>query len=1140
MTEVGAWLRDLGLGQYAPAFAENHIDAGLLPSLTADDLRELGVASIGHRRRLLQAIAALGEGGEAAAPPAAAASPEAPMDIDPVGGAAAERRRVTVLFCDLAESTALSARLDPEDLRAAMAAYHQAVAATVEAQGGYVAKFLGDGVLAYFGWPRAREEDAERAVRAGLAALRAVAALDLPAAGRMVARVGIATGEVVVGDLLGAGAARERTVVGATPNLAARLQALAPPGAVLACPETRRLTGTLFDWEALPPLVAKGLDAVAAFRALRESGVESRFEALRQGHAAPLVGREEELELLLRRWRRARAGDGQVVLLRGEPGIGKSRLAAALREALAAGGEPHQELTFYGSPQHTDSALQPLIARLERNAGFGPADAPETRLAKLEALLLPLDPPPEDVALVAELLLLPNPGRWPMPDLLPQRRREALLAALLRRTRSLAAQVPVLALVEDAHWLDPSTRDFIDLLVAEAPGMAVLLVVTHRPEFDTGAWLGQAHVTPIQVNRLAPAENAALLRRVAGGRALPPEVEAEILARTDGVPLFVEEVARAVLEGGLLREAPDRWVLEGPLPPLAVPGSLQASLMARLDRSAAVREVAQAGAVLGREFTHDLVAAVAGLPALRLAEGLAQLEATGLLRRIGTPPESRYSFKHALVQDAASGILLRERRRELHRRAAEAIERLRPEVLDREPETLAHHRAEAGELRAAIELYRRAGEQSAARSSLREARAQFTAALDLLAGLPQDAWRDRKELALQVPLAGATTWVEGQAAPAAGRVYARARQLCHQLGETERLIPVLAGLAVHHTNRGEPEAAGAMAEEMLDLALAQGDAAAELSARRLLGYALVKQGRPGAARTCFERVLASFDPARHRVLGSGFPMDTRIGALSWLANTLLILGHPEQALARGCAAVAEARGLEHIQSLTTALVAGGCSLHCLARDPAATLAHAEELETLSARAPAFRHVARIYRGWALSLLAGAGPEEGLARMQEALADYRASGAGTVVPQALGLMAEGQGRLGCPGRGLPLLDEALALVERGGERIGEAELHRIRGELLLALPGGEAEPWLRRALEVARAQGARLWELRAATSLARLWHDRGRPGEARDLLAPVLGWFTEGLAWRDLAEARELLRALDAASGPVADRRAAGR
>jgi class 3 adenylate cyclase len=453
--DVAAWLRGLGLGRYEAAFRDNEVRADVLPDLTAEDLREIGVAAVGDRRRLLDAIAALRSEAPWSAPAAAAEAPApAAPPAEPTG---AERRRLTVLFCDLAGSTALSARLDPEDLRSVVNDYHRVVAEAVRRQGGYVARLLGDGVLVYFGWPAAREDDAERAVRAGLAAAEAVAKLDAPGGTRLAARVGIATGPVVVGEVLGEGEARERGVVGETPNLAARLQGAAEPGAVMADEATRRLTGALFAWTDLGGIEVKGLPGpVRAWRALGESGVESRFEALRAGAAAPMLGRDEELELLLRRWRRARGGEGQVVLLRGEPGIGKSRLAAALREALAA--EEREELVLFCSPQHADSPLRPVMARLERAAGLAATDAPEARLSRLEALLLPLDPPAADVALLADMLSVPTLGRWPVLDLSPQARRARLLAALLRRVRALAARRPVLAVVEDAHWIDPTTR----------------------------------------------------------------------------------------------------------------------------------------------------------------------------------------------------------------------------------------------------------------------------------------------------------------------------------------------------------------------------------------------------------------------------------------------------------------------------------------------------------------------------------------------------------------------------------------------------------------------------------------------------------------------------------------------------------
>lgn len=479
--DIAAWLRGLGLEQYARAFVDNDISDSVLPSLTAEDLRELGVASVGHRRRLLNAIAALRA--ESEAPPSTDAAP-------PLVDATAERRQLTVLFCDLIGSTALSARLDPEDLRGVLAAYQRRVAEVMQAHGGYVAQYMGDGVLAYFGWPRAHEDDVERAVRAGLAVAAAVAALPRPAAGAaaepLAARVGVATGPAVVGEFVGEGPAQERSVVGETPNLAARLQSLARPGTVVACSTTRRLTGTLFDWEDLGKQPLKGLPAlVRPWRALGEGTTESRFEALRGGAAAaetPLLGRQEELELLLRRWAQAKRGEGCVVLLSGEPGIGKSRLVAALQQAVAA--EPHEDLVWFCSPHQTDSALHPVVTRLERAAGFGRGDAAEVRHAKLEALLARGEPTPEEIALIADLLAVPTGGGYPaLESLSPRRRRERTLTALLRRVEALSRRQPVLAVLEDAHWADPTTRELLDLLAARVPELPVLLIVTHRPEF---------------------------------------------------------------------------------------------------------------------------------------------------------------------------------------------------------------------------------------------------------------------------------------------------------------------------------------------------------------------------------------------------------------------------------------------------------------------------------------------------------------------------------------------------------------------------------------------------------------------------------------------------------------------------------
>jgi class 3 adenylate cyclase len=641
--DIAAWLRELGLERYEQAFRDNEVDARSLPHLTADDLKDLGVTAIGHRRLLLEAIADLKQSGTLAAEPVS----ERITSSKGVGGAAQpERRQLTVMFVDLVGSTELSSRLDPEDMGQVIRAYQNTCAEAIARFEGRVAKFMGDGVLAYFGYPKAHEDAAERAIRAGLTITEAVTRLRTPTGSTLATRVGIATGLVVVGDLVGEGAAQEQAVVGETPNLAARLQALAQPGEVLIGERTRRLVGGLFELEELPPAALKGLpEPVLAYCVLGEGKVEGRFAALRGAKLAPLVGRAHELGLLLERWERAKDSEGQVALLSGEPGIGKSRLVSALRERLAH--EPHTPLSYFCSPFHQTSALHPVIALLERAAGFTRDDDPPRKLAKLEALLAQAT---ADVAgaapLFAELLAIPTAGRYPPLGLSPQRQKERTLEALLDQLAGLAKHRPVLAVYEDVHWADPTTLELLDRVVDRVQALPILVVVTFRPEFAP-RWSGRTHVTVLTLSPLGRREGAALVGRVTGGKALPPEVLEQIVAKTDGVPLFVEELTKTVLESGLLREAGDRFELAGPLPPLAIPSTLHDSLLARLDRLAPVREVAQIGACIGRVFSHELLAAMAPLGDNALRDALAQLCRSELVFCHGTPPEAAYTFKHA-------------------------------------------------------------------------------------------------------------------------------------------------------------------------------------------------------------------------------------------------------------------------------------------------------------------------------------------------------------------------------------------------------------------------------------------------------------------------------------------------------------
>ena len=751
--DVGDWLRGLGLGQYEAVFRQSEIDGEVLPELTDQHLKDLGV-SLGHRLKILRAIQALLGTAPSLEQPTVKPEPKAHDTV--------ERRQLTVMFCDLVGSTAMSARLDPEDMRGIIGAYHKCCASLIERNGGFVAKYMGDGVLTYFGYPQAHEHDAERAVRAGLAIVEAAPKLDTTAAAPLHVRVGIATGIVVVGDLLGSGEAQERGVVGDTPNLAARLQSIASPDSVVIAEGTRKLLGDLFELVDLGPQDLRGVAGpTRAWAALRESAQESRFEALHAGGLIPLVGREEETELLLRRWAEAKAGEGQVVLISGEAGIGKSRLTAALLERLA--GEPHVRMRYFCSPQYVDSALYPIIGHMDRAARLLREDDTKTKLDKLDALLATSSTSREDAALLAEMLSLPNDGRYPALELAPQQRRQKTMEALIGQIEVISRHTPALMIFEDAHWADPSSLELFGRLVDKINALRVLLFVNFRPEF-AAPWPGRPHVTALTINRLAPREAMALVDRVAGDKPLPANVRQDIIERADGIPLFVEEMTKAVLEAEG-EGAAARAIASIPSPALAVPASLHASLMARLDRLGKAKGVAQIGAAIGREFSYALLAPVTRLPERELAAALDRLLQSGLMSREGVPPHATYLFKHALVQDAAYGTLLREQRRALHSRIAEALENEFATIVEAQPELLARHCTEAGLIERAANLWGMAGQRSLARSALIEAEAQFRRALDQIAALPGTPDLRREQINSRIGLANTLIYTRGYSAP---------------------------------------------------------------------------------------------------------------------------------------------------------------------------------------------------------------------------------------------------------------------------------------------------------------------------------------------------------------------------------------
>jgi class 3 adenylate cyclase/predicted ATPase len=1130
--DIAAWLHGIGLEEYAPAFRDNRIDMRVLRKLTAEDLKDLGVTTIGDRRILLDAIAALRE----PASPAESASKPAPAAA---AASEAERRQVTVMFCDLVGSTALSARLDPEDLREVIGRYHACVAETANRSDGFVAKYMGDGVLVYFGYPQAHEDDAEQAVRAGLALVSAVGELEAP--GPLQVRIGIATGLVVVGDLIGAGSAREQAIVGETPNLAARLQGVAEPNAIVIAESTRRLIGALFELADLGPQSLKGLaEPQRAWRVLVENRALGRFEALRSG-ATPLIGREEEIELLLRRWTRAKRGEGQVVLLAGEAGIGKSRLAAALMERVA--GEPHTRLRYFCSPQHTDSTLYPIIGQIERAAGLGHDDTPHVKLDKLDARLAPSSTSPEDAGLLAEMLSLANDGRYPVLALPPEQRRQRTLAALIAQVEALARQCPVLMIFEDAHWSDPTSLEAFGRTIDRIANLRVLVVMTFRPEYAP-PWIGQPHVTVLTLNRLAVGEAGTLIDRIAGNHALPAGVRRDIIERGDGVPLFVEEMTKAVLEAGGERAAGDA-AASVPSAALAVPASLHASLMARLDRLGAAKRVAQIGSAIGREFSHALLAAVAGEPEAELGAALDRLVVAGLLFRQGVPPHATYLFKHALVQDAAYGTLLRDGRRALHGRIADILERRFAEIAERQPELLARHYAEAGLLERAAGLWGKAGQQSLERSALVEAIEQMSRALALIAALPATTALRREQLRLQVALITPLFHVKGSASSETKAAAEQARLLIEQaqtLGEApdDPLLPFAAlyGIWVTYFVAFDGDMARGLAEQFLSLAEKQDAIAPRLIAHRIMGNSLMIGGEIATGRAHLDRTIALYDPTAHGALATRFGMDTRVSSLCHRSWALWLLGYPEAALADVDRAVKAARDTGQAASLMFALFNCSCPCAWTGNDVAAEGLLREAIALAEGTGGSFwKGLGVAFLGCVLTLRGSLA--EAIDAITSGLADCRAIGTTLLQTLIFSYLARAHADLGQIDEAWHWIGEAMAQVESSKEKWAEAEIHRVAGEIALRSPvsdAARAESYFTAALEIARRQQAKSWELRAAMSCAPLMREQGRVREAQDLLAPVYAWFTEGFGTKDLKAAKVLLDELSerAPHGPAGD------
>jgi predicted ATPase/class 3 adenylate cyclase len=1004
--------------------------------------------------------------------------------------------------------------MDLEDYRDVLAAYQAVARKSIVQYDGFIARYMGDGLLAYFGYPQAHEEDPERAVRAALSIVKNVKALALHDGRELLVRIGIATGLVVAGDIVGEGASEERAVLGDTPNLAARLQALAEPNQVLIDDATRRMTGNAFEFEYRGPQVLKGFSkASVAWRVTGESGAQSRFEASHPDPLTPLVGREHELDLLLERWKRSQKGEGQIVLLSGGPGIGKSRLVQALLDKVAD--DPHFRLEHQCSPLHVDSAFHPIIQRLERAAGFAAEDSTEIKLDKLEASLRPNSEHPLTAApLFAALLSIPGEGRYGSVDLTPEQRRDRTFAALTDQVVALSRHQPVLFVLEDAHWIDPTTQDLIGEIIGRVSNSAVFMLISHRLNYRP-PWSIHADATSLTLNRLSRDESVAIVR-AAGGQDFNLTLIDRIITRADGVPLFVEELAKSILEADLSSEeikVDDQ-----------IPTTLLASLTARLDRLGDAKEIAQIGAAIGREYDLAVVSAVARRMGSSLGSTHDELVQSGLVFRSTRLQSGVYTFKHALVQEAAYETMLKSKRAQLHRNIAEVLEAEFAPTAETRPEILARHYAEANMPDRAIAFWQRAGELCTQTSANIEAVRHFERALDLLATLPETESRDETELRLRVASGGPLLMTRGHGATEVEIAYSRARELSERAGDKLQLMPALFGLWRYFIGRGDCQVTRELGVQILELSENADDRSGQVLGHYALGYTLFCCGELGESLKHFEAGHRLYDLRLRESVAFRLGQDPGVACLAYGSLAQWVLGYPDAALRMMRDALSLAESLSHPFSMAYALSLA-CQIYQLYSDADAVLGAADKAITISSEHGfAVWHASpTIFRGWARSRLGDAlsGTEE----MREGIASIRKAGMEMRRPFYLSLLAEGNVLAGRTTDASAVIGEALTVIEKTGERWSEAELYRFEGDMWADADPARAEAKLQLALRVARQQKAKSWELRATISLARLWRDQGKRKDAADLLRPICAWFTEGFQTNDLINGRALLAEL---------------
>jgi class 3 adenylate cyclase/tetratricopeptide (TPR) repeat protein len=1043
--------------------------------------------------------------------------------VAPVAFAAAplpERRLLSVMFVDLVGSTGIGEKLDPEDFRDVISTFHTAVRAVVTRFGGFIARYMGDGVLAYFGYPQAHEADAERSIRAGLSIVEAVAALETLAgpAGTLRARVGIDTGFVVAGDLIGFGASREAAVVGDAPNLAARLQATAESGTVVVSDATRLLVGNLFECRKVELSGLKGRRGVEhAWVVAGESLIDSRYEALRRGQSS-LVNRTEELDLMLRRWEQAQAGEGRVILLTGDPGIGKSRLTAALEECIDASAA---SLRFFCSPHHLDTPLHPVVRHIERAAKFQRGDSAATKWDKLTRTLPP-GSPAEDKELIADLLSIPASAENLVSSLKPQQRKARTFEAINRQIDALARTKSRLILFEDIHWADPSTIELLHHLVETIRQLPVLLVVTARPD-TRPAWAARPHVTVQPLSGLDRPMGLTLIKQITGKHELSQEVVDRIITQADNVPLFIEELTITVLKKIQDSASDARSPSTASLSIDAVPSSLQSSLMARLDRVSSGKEIAQIGAVIGREFPFELVQSLSGQAPDQLKDTLDELAQAEIIIPHGEPPLATYTFKHALVHDAAYASLLRDRRRALHLRVAEEMEK--DAAGEPEPQLIAWHFAEAAAALKAIDHYEKAAERATGRYALAEMVNHLRNGLSQINHLPESTERDRRELGLQLTLGQALIDLEGGNSQAVLTTFERARELCFALGEVRLLPRVYDGLVInYHFIRANTETMTRYVGEMSEVHRRTGDPRALLLIRRAGSISSFLLGRFEAARDNMQKLIELYDAGSDGPQAGMTTRDPKAAMCTFLGVCLTMLGRPDSAAAQTLIGLQYAKALNHPVSLNLGL-RRACVQSMLLRNPAQTIELSAALAALRAAYETYQGALEgtFFEDWA-QLWKRPDPAR-FERVQNFLDHLDMSNIWAWLPFYMASTAELYGRYENVNAAVALLDRAHELINVTGARWCEAEVLRLRARFRTR-DSDEAAALLRAGVESARQQGAKLWELRTAMDLAAVLRDRGNRPQAIEVLRPVFDWFTEGKDTADYVAARALLGELE--------------